>query len=324
MKSEWYFLHWFIHTFFKLHSKHMHLPCLQIFCPSTIAADTIINLTYQGSHTKHSSGTCAFVCTCLWICIGACVSDLRLHFKARRAAWTSPTHRIGFPPAHQRHCLFNTLRLLVAWGGSARTRPKVMYDFYCSNRFHSHIFSAFFLHIPLRHTLNPQHFFSTWGAGTDLRASSNVGGMDMRSSINDIDILRSNGNRTTGSHGEAPIASANFTSANSKGFQLSQPQETASHGPEQNSLHALDLQALGAASKASSKRMNWQIVNNLSIYFINTSLLQITNVESVPPATKKEEAIEDILALYSNKQVSLSINSHDLFCFILACETRGM
>jgi hypothetical protein len=33
----------------------------------------------------------------------------------------------------------------------------------------------------------------------------------------------------------------------------------------------------------------------------------------VPPARKKEEAIEDILALYSNKQVSLSMNSHDLF-----------
>ena len=143
MKSQWYFLHWFIHTFFKMHSQHMHLPCLQIFFPATIAADTIINQTYQGSHTKHSSGTCAFVCTCLWICIVECVSDLRLHFKARRAAWTSPTPRIGFPPAHQRHCLFNTLRLLVAWGGSARTRPKVMHDFYCSIRFHSH---TFFLH----------------------------------------------------------------------------------------------------------------------------------------------------------------------------------
>jgi hypothetical protein len=40
--------------------------------------------------------------------------------------------------------------------------------------------------------------------------------------------------------------------------------------------------------------------------------LQITNVQSVPPTKKKEEAIEDILALYSNKQVSLSINSHEL------------
>jgi hypothetical protein len=94
--------------------------------------------------------------------------------------------------------------------------------------------------------------------------------MDMRSSMNDVHILRSNVNgiRTTGSHGQAPIASSNFTSANAKGFQLSQPQETAPLRPEQNSVQALDLQALGAASKASFKGM----INNLSIYFIDTYL----------------------------------------------------
>jgi len=93
--------------------------------------------------------------------------------------------------------------------------------------------------------------------------------MDMRSSMNDIDILRSNVNgKRKGSHGEAPIASANFTSDHAKGFQLSQPQETAPHGPQQNSLQGLDLQALGAASKASSKWM----MKNRSIYVINTYL----------------------------------------------------
>jgi hypothetical protein len=94
--------------------------------------------------------------------------------------------------------------------------------------------------------------------------------MDMRSSMNDVDILFStvNGNRKSGSHGEAPIASANFASVNAKGVPLLQPQETAPHGPEQNSLQALDLQALGAASKASSKGT----ITILSIYFINTCL----------------------------------------------------
>ena len=122
-----FLIHCFLYTYSKMHphSKHMHLPCLQKFFLATIAADTIINQTYQGWHTKHSTGTCVFVFTCLWICMGACVSDLRIQFKARRAVWTSPTTRIRFPPVHQRHCLLNILRLLVAWGGSAERDLKL-------------------------------------------------------------------------------------------------------------------------------------------------------------------------------------------------------
>ena len=306
------------------HSKHMHLPCLQIFFLATIAADTTINQTYQGWHTKHSSGTCAFVCTCLWICKGACVFDMRLHFKARRAVWTSPTTRIRFLPVHQRHCLLNTLRLLVAWGGSARTRPKVMSDFYCLIFFHLH---TFFLHsarisprdtIPIHNTssvLGEQEQISehplTWAEWTCAHQWTTF--------IFFVPTSTESEQRDRTGRLRLPV-------------QISpQLMQRVFHFPSRKRRPPLDLNRIvyrRLTYRHLALHQRQVLKGRLTIcQFISLTpiCLQITKVQSVPPARKKEEAIEDILALYSysNKQVSLSMNSHDLFWYILACETRG-